>query len=311
MGPIGVSPRLCVPFSANGEAMIRKFNLHARRFQPADLPHGHHERLPSPSRHLNNHRLLDVYLPPNYALEPERRFPVLYMHDGNNLYFPELAFGGMPWRVDTTLQRLLALQLIQPLIVVGIHNTLGRNSEYTWSRVATRRGFEGGEGSRYAAYLIEEVKPLIDQRYRTLPAAEHTGVMGSSLGGLISFYLGLHHPEVFTRIGMISPSLWWNQREAIADARNYRSGHRLWLDMGTREGYRRKVAENPNLHNVRALKQVLETRGYVHGVDLGYLEDRGGLHNEWWWGQRLHLPLIFFWGTAQGRRQLLKAAALA
>ena len=289
---------------------IRKFALDSQRLKlaPERLIRGRHERLESRSSHLGNQRLLDVYLPPGYDLDVYRRFPVLYMHDGNNLFFSELAFGGMPWKVDATLDRLIALGLVQPMIVVGIHNTMGRNSEYTWSQMLTRRGREGGEGPRYAAYLIEEVKPLIDKRYRTLADPGHTGVMGSSLGGLISFYLGLHFPQVFSRIGMVSPSLWWNQREAIQHARNYSAGHQLWLDMGTREGHVQRVAHNPNLHNTRALKSVLESRGYIDGVNLAYLEDRGGLHNEWWWGQRLHLPLIFFWGTPKGKKLLVRAS---
>ncbi|HEY9842992.1 MAG: alpha/beta hydrolase [Candidatus Sericytochromatia bacterium] len=290
-------------------ASIRKVKLNSQRLQidPGRLAHGRHERLGSPSRHLGNQRLLDIYLPPGYDIDVFRRYPVLYMHDGNNLFFPELAFGGMPWHVDRTLDRLIALKLVQPMIVVGIHNTMGRNSEYTWSQMRTRWGREGGQGPRYAAYLTEEVKPLIDRRYRTLADPWHTGVMGSSLGGLISLYMGLHYPHVFGQIGMVSPSLWWNHREALRHAHGFMPGQNLWLDMGTREGHsRQRVDYNPNIHNTRALKQILQRRGYIEGHNLGYLEDRGALHNEWWWGQRLHLPLMFFWGTEKGRKLIVK-----
>ncbi len=287
---------------------IRKLRLTNQRLaiDPERLVHGRHERLVSRSKILNNERLLDVYLPPGYDIEITRRYPVLYMHDGNNLFFPEIAFGGMPWHVDRTLDRLIALGLIQPLIIVGVYNTMGRNSEYTWSQMRTRWGTEGGQGALYAAYLTEEVKPLIDSRFHTLSDPAHTGVMGSSLGGLISFYLGLYYPQVYGNIGMVSPSLWWNQREALHDAINFHPGQQLWLDMGTREGLRhQRVGSNQNILNIRALKQVLLTRGYIEGQNLGYLEDRGGLHNEWWWGQRLHLPLMFFFGTPKARKLIV------
>lgn len=277
---------------------------------PPHFPRGKIERHQSSSQALGNSRTLDIYLPPGYDVsQPQRRYPVLYMHDGNNLFYPEIAFGGMPWGVDRVLDRLIALKLISPLIVVGVYNTLGRNSEYTWTPMRAAWGSEGGEGPRYAQYLTQELKPRVDRHYHTLAGPQYTGVMGSSLGGLISLYLGLYYPQVFGHIGMVSPSLWWNHGEALKDAWNFQPGQRLWLDMGTREGGRRqRVAHNPNILNTRYLKRVLEQRGYQEGQNLAYLEARGGMHNEWWWGQRVHLPLLFFFGTARGRRLIFKSA---
>lgn len=283
---------------------IRKVKTSNQKLQirPQDLHQGHLERVVSHSRILHNQRPLDIYLPPFYNQNRQQHYPVLYMHDGNNLFYKEIAFGGMPWYVDQTLNRLISLKLVQPLIVVGVANTMGRNNEYTWSKMKTRWGHEGGQGELYARYLIQEVKPMIDQRYRTLTDAWNTGVMGSSLGGLISLYLGLYYPQVFSQIGMVSPSLWWNHREALRDARGFRTGQNLWLDMGTREGNRRApVNKNINIINTRLLKQILLSRGYIEGHNLGYLEDKGALHNEWWWGQRLHVALMFLFGTAKGR----------
>lgn len=279
---------------------IKKLSLKNKvlnQVPPARYLHGRLTRLHIHSHYLYNSRHLDIYLPPAYDREPHRRFPVLYMHDGNNLFFPEIAFGGMPWYVDRMLNRLISHQLIEDIIVVGVYNTPGRDSEYTWTRMNTRWGSEGGQGERYSRFLSEEVKGLIDHNFRTLREQRHTAVMGSSLGGLISFYHGLYFPHVFGKIGMVSPSFWWDRRRAIKDAFQFPPHLQLWLDMGTREGDPRiRIERNENILNVRAMKRVLESRGYREGVDLAYLEDRGGRHNEWHWGQRLHLPLIFFFG---------------
>lgn len=288
---------------------VRRLSLKNKalnRIPPAKYVRGRLERQHIHSWYLANGRYLDIYLPPAYDREPQRRFPVLYMHDGNNLYYPELAFGGMPWYVDQMLNRLISHRLIEELIVVGIHNTPGRDSEYTWTRMQTRWGSQGGNGERYAHFLCTEVKPLIDHTYRTLSGPATTAVMGSSLGGLISFYLGLYFPHIFGHIGMLSPSLWWDHRQALRDATRFPHGLKVWLDMGTREGNPRiPVDRNYNIQNTRLMKRILESRGYREGVDLGYLEDRGGRHNEWFWGQRLHLPLIFFFG--QRRSLILRA----
>jgi len=286
---------------------IRKCRLSSQPFRLAkgQLQHGTLETHQSHSQYLHNQRGLAIYLPPGYA-QSQQHYPVLYMHDGNNLFDPRLAFGGTPWWVQRTLDQLISLELMPPILVVGVYNTLGRNHEYTWSRMHTPWGAEGGQGPLYARYLIHELKPMIDRRYRTRPQAHHTAVMGSSLGGLSAFDLGLHYPDVFGKIGMVSPSLWWNRGESLHQARHYPQGLTLWLDMGSREGGRMRIDRNPNILNIRRLKRALQGRGYREGHDLGYLEDRGGQHNEWWWGQRLHLPLLFFFGSAKARRLILK-----
>lgn len=292
---------------------IKKIKSDNKKLQiPFDrIQKGRILRLESSSQYLHNQRGVDIYLPPGYDQHPQTRYPVLYMHDGNNLFFPELAFGGMPWGLDQVLNRLISLRLIRPVIAVGIYNTVGRNSEYTWTAMqGRRRRSEGGQGPLYARYLSEELKPRVDQRLRTLTDPQNTAVMGSSLGGLISFYLGLHYPHVFGKIGIVSPSLWWNRGEAMRDAAHFPTGLKIWLDMGTREGIRRsgRVQTNPALAQTRHLKQVLQMRGYHEGHDLAYLEDRGASHNEWWWGQRLHLPLLFFFGGQRAWRLIFKEA---
>jgi predicted alpha/beta superfamily hydrolase len=248
------------------------------------------------SRYLNNSRDLDIYLPPSYFKNPQKRYPVLYMHDGNNLFYPQIAFGGMPWKVDSTIDNMINNKLIEEVIVVGIHNTIGRNYEYTWTEMHSYHGKEGGGGSKYARFLIDELKPFIDYRFRTLSDRNNTAVMGSSLGGLISFYLGLFHHDVFGKIGMISPSLWWDKGIAFKHVFHIPPHLQIWMDMGTKEGYKRATKENINIVMTRYMKEHLIRFGYREGYNFAYMEDKGGMHNEYWWGNRLHMPLIFFFG---------------
>ncbi len=248
------------------------------------------------SNNLNNDREIDIYLPPSYKYNQNKRYPVLYMHDGNNLFYPEISFGGMPWNVDSTMDKMINNKLIEEAIVVGIHNTMGRNYEYTWTEMKSRHGSEGGGGLKYAKFLVEEIKPFMDKNFRTLSDRSNTAVMGSSLGGLISLYLGLSCPHVFGKIGIVSPSLWWAKGIAFKDVMSITPHLQIWMDMGTREGYSRNIENNMNIKMVRYMKAQLEHLGYSEGYNLAYLEDKGAKHNEYWWGKRLHLPLLFFFG---------------
>src|SRR5436189_1140532 len=144
------------------------------------------------SRHLTHARDVLVYTPPGYNEDVERRFPVLYMHDGQNLVDPEDAFGGVAWSADETAQALISAGAIEPMIIVGIYNTGDRLDEYTHVKAtAGRMRGHGGRADDYGRMIIEELKPFIDTEYRTKPEREFTGLGGSSLGGLVSIYLGL------------------------------------------------------------------------------------------------------------------------
>lgn len=248
------------------------------------------------SRFLNNSRDIDIYLPPTYGRNPNKRYPVLYMHDGNNLFYPSIAFAGVPWKVDSTMDKMINNGLIEEVIVVGIFNTIGRNDEYTWTQMRSYHGVEGGKGDLYAKFIVNELKPFIDRSFNTLSDRNNTAVMGSSLGGLISYYLGLYYPHVFGKIGMVSPSLWWDRGQAFKDIIAIQPNLQIWMDMGTKEGYSRNVEKNVNIMMVRYMKHQLQQLGYTEGINLGYLEDKGAKHNEYYWGKRLHLPLLFFFG---------------
>jgi predicted alpha/beta superfamily hydrolase len=232
------------------------------------------------SRHLRNQRDLIVYLPPGYHEQPHRAFPVLYLHDGQNLFEASTAFGGTDWHVGQTADHFISQGQVEPLIIVGIYNTgKERLREYTPTR-APRLG--GGSANRYAKFLLEEVRPFLRNTYRILEGPENTGIGGSSLGGLVSLYLGLRQPKIFGRIAALSPSVWWNERVILrfAAAAPVRPLPRVWLDIGTREGPR-------IVDDVERFRDVLLGKGWQLGRDLQYQRIEGGEHNENAWAQRV------------------------
>lgn len=240
------------------------------------------------SKFLSESRDLVVYLPPGYDDEPRRRYPVLYLHDGQNLFDGATAFvPGQDWRVDETAEECIRASQVEPLIVVGIYNT-GRHriDEYTPTR--DRREGAGGDAALYGRMLTEELKPFIDARYRTLPDPANTGLGGSSLGGLATLYLGLQHPDVFGKLAVLSPSVWWDNRAILRLVRMTDPKPRLsiWLDIGTGEG-------GKHVRNARALRDELVRVGWVLGADLQYYEVPEAGHNEAAWASRVGPFLTF------------------
>jgi predicted alpha/beta superfamily hydrolase len=239
------------------------------------------------SRFLPSKRDITVYLPEAYFAETSRRFPVFYLNDGQNLIDGRTSFvDGRTWQADTTADALTAASAIEPLILVGIANTgVRRMAEYTPTR-DPRRG--GGEGSRYGRLLAQELKPLIDLTFRTLPDPSNTAIGGSSLGGLISLALALDHPDIFAKAAVMSPSVWWNQRAILNRVSGARPkpNLRLWLDIGTAEGLRH-VRDTDLLH--RRLLQ----RGWKDDLDLHYERVPNAQHDEAAWANRFDEVLLF------------------
>lgn len=230
-----------------------------------------------PTKHLRNEHDLIVYLPPGYETDAERRYPVLYLHDGQNLFDAATAFNGKEWQVDETAQRLIAHGMIEPLIIVGIHNAGAyRIDEYTPTRDESHEA--GGKAEQYGLMLVQELKPFIDAEYRTRPDAPSTGLGGSSLGGLVSLYLALRHPTVFHRLAILSPSVWWDGKFILRRIRASaaKAPQRIWLSVGTAEGD--GVAEA-----ARRVRDALVKKGWESGRDLHYLEVQGGRHDEEAW----------------------------
>lgn len=245
-----------------------------------------------PSKILKNRREIAVYLPPQYESETSRRFPVLYMHDGQNCFNEATSFAG-EWQADETAQRLIEAGEIPPIIIVAVANAgEDRMAEYT--PTADERHPEGGKGAAYAKFLMSEVKPFIDKTYRTLPDKPNTGVCGSSLGGLISLYIASEYPDEIGLCGSVSPSLWWDDRQMIRSIQsdsNWTKSCRIWLDMGTAEAVEKK-GDGP-VAGSRALSAVLIGAGRKPERDFKYMEVRGGEHNEPAWAKRFDKILKF------------------
>lgn len=245
------------------------------------------------SAHLPGERMITVYLPPGYESDTERRYPVLYLQDGQNLFEAQRAFvHGEIWHAHSTVRHLVEAREISPLILVGIdHAGEARIDEYTPTQDLRSR--RGGKAKAYGRMLTEELKPLIDRRFRTLPDACHTGLGGSSLGGLLTLYLGFRLPHVFGRLAILSPSLWWDRKIMLQRLRAniHRRRPWIWLDIGTREGR----LFNQTLKNTRMLRDELLERGWREGHNLRYFEDAGATHSERAWAHRLPEVLKFLY----------------
>jgi predicted alpha/beta superfamily hydrolase len=232
------------------------------------------------SPQLRNRRYVDVYLPDSYEAG-RRRYPVVYMQDGQNLSDPAIAFAGQTWHLHEGLE-WLAGRGIEP-IVVGIHNTPARLGEYSPAPDA-RHG--GGDGDKYARFLIDTLKPRVDATWRTRRDRDATVVAGSSMGGLIALYLFFRRPSPFGRAAVMSPSIWFAGRailDFVDQARQTRG--RLYLDVGTSEGI-------GTLRNARALNRLLRAKGYRKDT-LRYIEADGHQHREADWAWRLPQALEF------------------
>ena len=243
---------------------------------------------------LNNDRDVVVYLPPGYEANKDKRYSVFYLHDGQNLFDGATSFiPGQEWRADETAQSLIATGKVEPLIIVGIYNT-GKDRIDEYTPAVDPKYKMGGKADLYGRLLVEELKPFIDTNYRTLKDARHTGLGGSSLGGLVSLYVGLKYPEVFGRLAVVSPSVWWADNYIVkyVEAEKKRPPIRIWLDIGTKEGGNAEEAQK-TLEGPRLLKATLIRKGWRLERDLKYFEAEGAEHNERAWAARFDLMLEF------------------
>lgn len=239
------------------------------------------------SPELGNRRDVLVYLPPSYDLD-ERAYPVLYMQDGQNLFDPATSYAG-DWRLGRVMTS--AARRGAEAIVVGVPN-MGeeRLAEYS-PFVDPVEG--GGAGDRYLDFLARTLKPAVDRRFRTKTGKEHTGIAGSSMGGLISLYAFFHASSVFGFAGALSPSLWFAGDAIFSQVERapFRPG-RIYLDIGSLEG-------PSHVARARRMRDLLSLKGYRLGRDLRWLESRCGRHDELSWARRFARALPFLLGAEE------------
>lgn len=245
---------------------------------------------------LNNERDVAVYLPAHYKENTETKYPVLYMHDGQNL-FTEIAEGSSAkWKVRETADSLIKANKIEDIIIVGIYNSPDRISEYTQNYMEKYNA--GGKGKEYARFIVEELKPYIDRNYSTLSGRENTAIAGSSLGGLISFYIAWNYPEVFEKAGAISPSFWWDNCSIIKEVEKYNGQKKdlnIWIDAGDaeEENDRNNNGIIDMVDDARDMVSILKKKGFTLNKDVIYREIVGGKHNEEAWAMRFNQVLLY------------------
>ena len=251
-----------------------------------------------PSKILGNRRDVLVYLPHGYRRLSRRRYPVLYLHDGQNVFDSATSFAGVEWGVDETAERLIKENLVEPLIVVAIAN-MGeqRIHEYAPTRGvidarAKRKKRSKGLAREYGRFLMDELKPYIDRKYRTNPDAEFTGLGGSSLGGLVTLAIGILYPHAFRRLMVMSPSIWWDDFAIyrLVDLIEQKPSLKIWLDTGTAE---------PGWEQARELLNRLVEKGWKLHKDLQYMEAPGAGHSEGAWAARVEPALRFLFPPAK------------
>jgi predicted alpha/beta superfamily hydrolase len=251
-----------------------------------------------PSKILGNRRDVLVYLPRGYRRLSRRRYPVLYLQDGQNIFDAATSFSGVEWGVDETAERLIKENVIEPLIVVAVANTgEKRVDEYAPTpgvidAKAKRKRRSKGLARKYARFLMDELKPYIDRQYRTNPDAEFTGLGGSSLGGLVTLAIGILYPQVFSRLIVMSPSIWWDDFAIyrLVDSIQQKPPLKVWLDTGTAE---------PGWEQARELVNRLLEKGWKLQKDLQYMEAQGADHSEAAWAARVEPALRFLFPTAK------------
>jgi predicted alpha/beta superfamily hydrolase len=229
-------------------------------------------------------RDLIVWLPPSYEKDQSRRYPVLYMHDGQNIIDPSTSYAGYDWRVDEVSDSLIRSGKMQEIIVVGIYNSPDRMIEYS----------DSGLGRDYAKFVVRVVKPLIDSTYRTLPDRANTAVMGSSLGGLISFLFAWWYPDIFSNAGCLSSVFSYNDGKILSDVATDsgpRKDIRIYVDCG---GYAGEATLKPGMDK---MIELLHEKGYKEGKDLEFFYDAAAEHSERAWAARVWRPLEFFFGN--------------
>jgi predicted alpha/beta superfamily hydrolase len=243
---------------------------------------------------LGTTRTLRILLPPGYETS-DRRYPVLYMHDAQNLFDAATSFAG-EWEVDETLAKLSASGRLPPMIVVGIdHGGKERPAEYSPYR---DERIPTAKGDAYADFLVQTLKPWVDRTYRTKPEAAHTALAGSSLGGLISLHTVLRHPGVFDKVACFSSSFWVGERQMLKEVAAAKPDGvlRLYLDIGDREAGA-PADSHQAVQDTQDVAEALRTRG-LGAERLRVVVAPGARHTESAWAARFPAALLWLFQAA-------------
>ena len=264
-------------------------------------------------------RNVEVWLPKEYTARPDRKFPVLYMHDGQNVFNPATSYTGVAWEADSTAEAMIGRGEIEPMIIVAVWNSPRRFAEYCPQRplaeapdsirdqlMALRKDFQKELYSdAYLRFLVDELKPHIDSAYRTLADRRHTAIAGSSMGGLISIYALCEYPEVFGAAGCVSthwPLGYSNDTPGVAETLkayltahlpDASTGHRIYFDHGTAT-----LDALYEAHQQR-IDQIMRDKGYRAPDNWTTLRFEGAQHTESAWRDRLDGVFRFLYPQKQ------------
>lgn len=227
-------------------------------------------------------RDIAVWLPPDYETDTSKRFPVLYMHDGQNIFDPASSAFGMDWKMDETADSLIRQGKMSSIIIVGIYNTRYRDAEYSYT----------DSGYAYMKFIVEELKPFIDKTYRTLKGRKNTAVMGSSMGGLISLMLVWEYSDVFSKAACLSPAFKIKSLNYLQFMEKYLSPMKdikIYIDNG---GIGLEKELQPGIEETI---RFLENKISKNNISVYF--DENAEHDENAWAQRVWRPLLFLFGN--------------
>lgn len=244
---------------------------------------------------LNNDREIYIYLPPSYETNVSKRYPVLYMHDGQNIFYQNKSSTGLTWNMKNIADTLIAKGNIEEIIIVGIEfkdrgreffHGVCKDKEVKFENIFKFTFSIEGKGELYEDFLINDLKSYIDQTFRTKKDRENTALMGSSMGGFVTFNIGLRCPHIFSKLGMVSPAFFYKNQKLTKPAQKLPL--KMWFDIGEKEG--------TLLLDTRNMVQSLLDKKYEEYKELVYYEVPNGFHSEIDWGERVKSPLIYFFG---------------
>ncbi len=243
---------------------------------------------------LDNYRDIFVYLPPSYSDQQDTRYPVMYMHDGQNIFKPA-DVSRESWNVHTTVDRMVSSGRIREIIVVGVPN-MGSERWNEYMHDAPSDFFVNvvPKGDLYEDFLVNELKPYIDSHFRTLSAAKHTALVGSSMGGLVTYNIGFRNPQTFGLLGILSPYFVATNPRTLQESvlyQMYSAPHpgKVWIDIGGMEGLIR-------VDHVKQIVRSLLAQGMKYEDQVVFLQDINALHSERFWEHRMTSALQYFFG---------------